>query len=63
MDYTSGKNNISRNVVSPVKKPQTLNDVLEKGEEPTETFLEEFSALENAEPIAQDELEKSDEDN
>jgi hypothetical protein len=58
VDYTSEKNNISRNVVSSVKKPQILNDVLEKGEEPTEAFLEEFSALENAEPIAQDELEK-----
>ena len=58
VNYTSKNTDTSQDIVLPRKKPQNLNDVLEKGEEPTEAFLEEFSALENAEPMAQDDLEK-----
>ena len=58
IDYTSQNNSISRDVVLSKDKPQYLNDVLVNGEEPTEAFLEEFSALENAKPITQNELEK-----
>ena len=39
-------------------KPQTINNVLVEGEEPTDEFLEEFSALRNAEPLSDDELAK-----
>jgi len=40
------------------KPRQTIEDVLVRGEEPTEEFVEEFVALENAEPVSDEELER-----
>jgi hypothetical protein len=37
---------------------QTINDVLVDGREPTEEFLEEMNALENAPPLSDEELER-----
>lgn len=43
-----------------VSKPvrQTINDVLVNGEEPTDAFLEELSALENAPELSDEDFEK-----
>ena len=42
---------------SPFAKPrQTIHQVLVEGEEPTEEFLEEWNALENAPELSDDEL-------
>ncbi|MBE7366194.1 hypothetical protein [Ramlibacter pallidus] len=40
---------------NPKDTPQTLQEVLE-GEEPTEEFLEEMQALENAPELSEEEL-------
>lgn len=41
---------------APKPARQTIHDVLVDGEEPTEEFLEELHALENAPPLSDDEL-------
>jgi hypothetical protein len=42
---------------SPFEKPrQTIHQVLVEGQEPTEEFLEEWNALENAPELSDDEL-------
>lgn len=45
--------------VPAAEKPrQTINDVVERGEAPTEEFLEEFDALHDAPPLSDEELER-----
>lgn len=39
-------------------RPQTIEDVLVHGEEPTDEFLAEFAALEGAEALSEAELER-----
>lgn len=41
---------------SPAQPRQTIQNVLVDGEEPTEEFLEEWSALENAPELSDEEL-------
>lgn len=45
-------------VVVPRLKKQTIEDVLVFGEEPTEEFLTEFVALNEAPPVPDEELER-----
>ena len=40
------------------EKKQTINDVLVNGEEPTEEFLEEFVALNEAPAVSDEDLEQ-----
>lgn len=39
-------------------RPQTVDDVFVNGEEPTNEFIEEFAALQGAEALSDEELER-----
>ena len=41
---------------APAAQPQTLQDILVGGEEPTDAFIADFKALEDAPPLSDEEL-------
>jgi hypothetical protein len=41
---------------APANQAQTINDILERGEEPTDEFLEGMVALDTAPPLTDEEL-------